>query len=237
MAVLLAPLALAHHESSALETAYGNRMVSLVSRLRSSGVGPNPVAGNSQAIQAGREAYVGSCGQCHGAQADGKGVFGQTTFPPATDFTTRAAKDLSDQQMFEIIKDGLGFTPMPGYASQYSDMDIWNLVSFIRAVQNGQAKGLTSVEPTSEELRFANFLSADAAQRGAAVYFSQGCSACHGSLGQAPEQLNFDVNDPETARTIREGTKGMPHFGPSQISDAQLRDLLAYMATFPEPDE
>ncbi|MFI5269025.1 MAG: cytochrome c [Chloroflexota bacterium] len=237
VAIVLAPVALTHRAAGSLETSYGNTVVSTVTKLRAAGIGANPVAGDSQAIQAGREAYTGSCAQCHGAAGDGKGVFGQTTFPPATDFTSQTARDLSDQQMFYIVKNGLGFTAMPGFASQYSDADIWTFVSFIRELQKSQIKAFAEVPATKEQLTFANMQSSEAAQRGAAVYFAQGCAVCHGADGAAPEQLNFDVNSPDTPKTIREGTKGMPRYNTGQISDAQLPDLLAYMATFPVVDE
>jgi len=237
VAILVAPLALTHREAGSLETAYGNAAVNVVTRLRAGGIPSNPAAGDSQAIQAGREAYTGSCAQCHGAAGDGKGVFGQTTFPPATNFTSQAAQNLSDQQMFYVIKNGLGFTAMPTYASQYSDADIWTLVSFIRELQSSQLKAFVEVPASKEQLTFANMQSSEAARRGAAVYFAQGCAVCHGATGAAPEQLNFDINSPDTPTTIRAGTQGMPRYNASQISDAQLRDLLAYMATFPVIDE
>ena len=237
LAIVLAPLALTHRAAGSLETAYGNTVVSTVTRVRAMGIAANPVAGDSNAVQAGREAYTGSCAQCHGAAGDGKGVFGQGTFPPATDFTSQAAKDLSDQQMFYIIKNGLGFTAMPAYAGQYSDADIWTFVSFIRELQKSDLKAFAEVPASSEQLRFANLQSSESAQRGAAIYFAQGCAVCHGALGQAPEQLNFDVNSPDTPKTIREGIKGMPRYSASQISDAQMQDLLAYLATFPVEDE
>jgi mono/diheme cytochrome c family protein len=237
VAIVLAPLALTHRGAGSLEMAYGNTVVNAVTRVRAMGVGANPVAGDAQAIQTGREAYTGSCAQCHGAAGDGKGVFGQVTFPPATDFTSQAAKELSDQQMFYIIKNGLGFTAMPAYAGQYSDADIWTFVSFIRELQKSDLKAFAEVPASRDQLRFANLQSSEAAQRGAAVYFAQGCAVCHGALGQAPEQLNFDVNSPDTPKTIRDGTKGMPRYGPTQVSDAQMQDLLAYLATFPIEDE
>lgn len=237
VALVLAPLALMHRGAGSLETSYGNAVLSTVTKIRAVGIGPNPVAGDSQAIQAGREAYTGSCAQCHGAAGDGKGVFGQNTFPPATDLTSRPARDLSDQQMFYIIKNGLGFTAMPAYAGQYSDADVWAFVSFIRELQRSQLKAFAEVPATNEQLTFANMQSSDAARRGAAIYFAQGCAVCHGALGQAPEQLNFDVNSPDTPKTIRGGIKGMPRYDSSQISDAQMRDLLAYLATFPVEDE
>ena len=231
------PLALTHRQAGGLETFYAGTAVNVVTGFASRGVGANPVPSDSGAIQAGRQAFTGSCAQCHGAAGDGKGVFGASTFPPATDLTSQPARDLSDQQMFYIIKNGLGFTAMPGFASQYADADVWGLVSFIRELQRSQLKAFNDVPATDEQLRFADMRSSEAAERGAAVYFAQGCAVCHGALGQAPEQLNFDVNSPDTPKTIRDGTQGMPRYGPELISDAQMQDLLAYMATFPVPDE
>lgn len=236
-AVVAAPLALTHKSAGGLETAYANAIINVVSSRGAGNIGANPVPGNSQAIQDGRAAFTGSCAQCHGAAADGKGVFGQNTFPPATDLTTPAAKQLSDQQMFYIIKNGLGFTGMPGYADQYSDRDIWSFVSYIRDVQSKGTKAFNAVTVDKEQLSFADFQSAESPRRGAAVWMAQGCVTCHGVTGDAPEQINFDVNSPETAKAIREGVKGMPKYGTNLISDAELKDVLAYMATFPVRDE
>ncbi len=235
--LLAAPLALTHRTAGGLELAYANAIVSFVSSRGAGGVGPNPVAGNSQAIQDGRSAFTGSCAQCHGAAGDGKGVFGQNTFPAATDLTSQATRQLSDQQLFYIVKNGLGFTGMPGYAAQYADRDIWAFVSYIRDLQQNGTKAFQAAEVSKDQLTFANFQSADSAHRGAAVYMAQGCVTCHGPQGEAPEQLNFDVNSPDTVKAIREGVHGMPRYGPDAISDAELKDVLAYMATFPVQDE
>jgi len=237
VAVFAAPLALTHRNAGGLETAYANAVVSFVSARGAGNIGQNPVAGNSQAIQDGRSAFTGSCAQCHGAAADGKGVFGQNTFPQATDLTSQAARQLSDQQMFYIIKNGLGFTGMPGYANQYSDRDIWAFVAYLRDVQQKGTKAFDAAEVSADQLMFADFQSADSPRRGAAIYFAQGCVTCHGPTGQAPEQLNFDVNSPDTVKAIRQGVAGMPRYGTDAISDDGMKDLLAYMATFPVPEE
>src|SRR5579884_3399225 len=81
------PLIVAHRNDLPLERQYGNYAVSVVARL-SAGNEQNPLAGNRRAMVTGREAYTGSCAQCHGAKGDGRGVFGQATYPQATDLTT-----------------------------------------------------------------------------------------------------------------------------------------------------
>jgi mono/diheme cytochrome c family protein len=164
-------------------------------------------------------------------KGDGKGVFGPITFPPATDLTKGDAKERSDAQLFYIMKNGLSFTPMPGYASQYSDQDLWAIVSYLRTLQNGPARAPAVPTPTAQQVSFADFQSADPAQRGAAVYFAQGCADCHGAVGDAPGNLALRETRNIT-RAVRGGRPGMPCYDPSLIDDAQMSDLQAYVATF-----
>lgn len=103
------PLLLLHRTDLPLERAYGNAVVTTVARLFA-GDAKNPLAGNARAIDAGRYLYTGSCASCHGANGDGKGVFGQDTYPPATDLTSAEAKAKSDAELFWITKNGLSFT-------------------------------------------------------------------------------------------------------------------------------
>lgn len=140
------------------------------------------------------------------------------------------ARSLQDGQLFYIIKNGLGFTPMPGYASQYSDQQIWELVSFIRGLQAGNAPSLAVPTPTGEQLSVAHPPAGGDATRGAALFAAQGCGACHGSTG--PLSIN-PAND-AVARTVREGKpQGMPCFPSTALPEEQLRDIQAYIATFP----
>src|SRR5512135_827761 len=137
-AILVAPLLLVHRADLPLERAYGNAVVSLVARLQA-GDAKDPYAGDSRAITAGRYAYTGSCASCHGAAGDGKGLFGQDTYPPATDLLSEDAKEKSDAMLFWITKNGLSFTGMPAFAKQYADADIWAIVSYVRSLQQGRA--------------------------------------------------------------------------------------------------
>ena len=228
--LVVAPIALTHHDSGELEKSYGSAAVGLVARLQGAGLGPNPVVTTARTLEAGRQAYTGSCSQCHGALGDGKGAFGVTTFPPATDLTSGAARDLSDGQLFYIIQHGLGFTPMPGYSSQYADQQIWELVSFIRTLQTGVSPALPVPTPTTDQIRGAN-LPVDAdAQRGAAVFAAAGCGGCHVSTG--PLSIN-PAND-RIALAVRNGRpQGMPCFTPAILSDEELSDVQAFITTFP----
>src|SRR5438105_2375768 len=116
-----APQALQHHDASDLERAYGSAMISLATRFNA----PRQLPGaGAQATERGRQAYADSCAQCHGAGGDGKGVIGLNTFPPATDLTSSEVRNRGDADLFWIIKNGLGFTSMPGYEDTYADEDL-----------------------------------------------------------------------------------------------------------------
>ncbi len=228
--LVMAPIALTHHDASQLETSYGNAVVGLVARIQGAGLGPNPVATTPRTLEAGRQAYTGSCSQCHGALGDGRGAFGMTSYPPATDFTSNAARNLSDDQIFYIIKNGLGFTPMPAYSSQYADQQIWELVTFIRTLQNGNPPALPVPTPTADQVGLANLAPGGDAPRGAAIFSAEGCGDCHVPVGP----LSINPANENVAPAVRNGRpQGMPCFATNVISDDELRDLQAFIITFP----
>jgi mono/diheme cytochrome c family protein len=228
IAIVGAPLLLVHRQDLPLEQQYGHFAIGAAARVLA-GNATNPVANNPRAIAAGRDAYTGSCAQCHGSSGDGKGVFGQSTYPPATDLTSHDVAEKSDAQLFWITKNGLSFTAMPGFGDQYSDQDIWSLVAYIRSLQSGQPSAVDVPSPSFAQLQAAD-PNGDAAARGAAVYFAQGCQSCHGPVGDAPANLGLRGGGETGA--IRRGRPGMPAYGADRISDSQLADLQAYIRTF-----
>ncbi len=227
--IVALPFALTHRQDLPLERVYGDAAVSVVSRVLG-GDAANPLASDPRALAIGRIEYTGSCAVCHGAKGDGRGVFGPTTYPDATDFTTDAAKSKTDAQLFWIVKNGLGFTAMPAFSGQYKDADIWGMVAYIRALQRGGASALQIPAPSSAQL-----LAADPTQgrqtRGAAIYFAQGCHLCHGPEGDAPGDLS--IRGRIETEIVRKGSdRGMPAYGTNLISDADLADLETYLLRF-----
>jgi mono/diheme cytochrome c family protein len=227
--VVALPFALTHRQDLPLERLYGDAAVSVVSRVLG-GDAANPLANDSSALATGRIEYTGSCAVCHGAKGDGRGVFGPTTYPDATDFTTEAAKSKTDAQLFWIVKNGLGFTAMPAFSAQYTDADIWAMVAYIRHLERESASALAIPEPSLAQLAAAD-LSASRQSRGAAIYFALGCHLCHGPEGDAPGQLSLRGRI-ETQIVRRGSDRGMPAYGPNLISDADLADLGAYLLRF-----
>lgn len=222
------PIALTHRNDLPAERGYAAFAVSLVVRI-AAGSATNPVANARRALDAGREAYTGSCAICHGANGDGRGTFGPATYPDATDLTLSVTKEKSDAELFWIIKNGLSFTAMPGFGDVYKDQDIWSLVTYVRALERGGTAAVDVPAATAADLALAD-PRGDAVARGAAIYFAQGCALCHAANGEAPGSL-FIRGRIET-EIVRSGERGMPAYGTDRISDAELKDLETYLLRF-----
>ena len=120
----------------------------------------NPLATNPTAVADGRRLYNQTCQSCHGA--GGQGDRG----PALT--TTRLVHGNDDADVFHTIRAGVPGTQMPPFAG-LSDQQIWQLVSYIRSVQNDTPVD-SSAAPTSE----------GSAAAGEAVFFGRGaCVSCH----------------------------------------------------------
>ena len=103
-------------------------------------------------------------------------------------------------------------------------------------VANTQTSGNTTMSAAAVPTASAQQLSAanpvgTIPEQGAAIYFAQGCQACHGPTGNAPRNLAIRETG-EAAQAIRNGRQGMPAYGQDTISDADLQKLIAYMNTF-----
>lgn len=240
-AFVAAPLALMHRSNWPLEERFGGFAVSMAARLGAGDAG-NPRSADQQTLEQGQNAYVGSCMYCHGPSGKGTGgALSSSLFPPATDLTKAFAADKSDAEIFWIIKNGLAFTAMPAYKSQYNDDTIWAMVTYLRSLQGKTAAAPTppSVPTPSDAQLLVARSGGDSIGRGGAVYFAQNCFQCHGGAGNAPGQLNLSAlpsNDASIVCAIRFGPNGMPAFGTERISDAEVVDLIAYMRTFTEDD-
>ena len=93
----------------------------------------NPVPSTPDSIAAGKRSYTKLCTRCHGAE--GKGDGGGATGGQPSDLTD-ATWDYgsSDGELFVAIKAGTSLD-MEGYAERLSDLDIWNVVNYVRSLK------------------------------------------------------------------------------------------------------
>jgi mono/diheme cytochrome c family protein len=90
----------------------------------------NPIEATPLAIAEARDHFADHCATCHGNVGDGKTQINSGLYPPAPDMRLAQTQDLSDGELFYLIKNGVRFTGMPGWGG--GDEDNWKLVLFIR---------------------------------------------------------------------------------------------------------
>jgi mono/diheme cytochrome c family protein len=80
-----------------------------------------------------KKMYGYDCAMCHGENGNGKGDLVGDMKLTVKDYTDPAAlKDLTDGQIFYIIKNGKG--QMPGEGDRAKPDDIWNMVIYVRSL-------------------------------------------------------------------------------------------------------
>ena len=91
----------------------------------------NPVKPTPESLAHAKKMYGYDCAMCHGANGNGKGDIPDLK-PAPRDYTDPTAlKDLTDGELFYIIKNGKG--QMPPEGDRGKPDDIWNMVILIRS--------------------------------------------------------------------------------------------------------
>jgi mono/diheme cytochrome c family protein len=111
----------------------------------------NPVPETDEVLSQGQEVFLGSCAQCHGADARGDTDIGRNMNPPAMDLTSAHVQHWSDAELFWIIQNGVRLTGMPAWKSSISDNDTWKLARFIHKLPHlDAASDSTAVPPQAQ---------------------------------------------------------------------------------------
>jgi mono/diheme cytochrome c family protein len=91
----------------------------------------NPIKPTPESQAHAKKMYGYDCAMCHGATGNGKGDIPDLK-PPPRDYTDPAAlKDLSDGEIFYILKNGKGQMPPDGGRTKPDDL--WNMVILVRS--------------------------------------------------------------------------------------------------------
>jgi mono/diheme cytochrome c family protein len=92
----------------------------------------NPIKPTAEAQVRAKKVYGYDCAVCHGPNGNGKGDLAAEMKPPLKDYTDPAAlKDMSDGELFYIIKNGKG--QMPSEGDRAKTDDLWNMVVLVRS--------------------------------------------------------------------------------------------------------
>ncbi|MCZ6728059.1 MAG: c-type cytochrome [Acidobacteria bacterium] len=150
---------------------------------------PSPREASPEDLEAGKALYEDHCSQCHGEKGDGQGVMADQLDPRPRDFRrgiykirrTIQGELPTDDDLFRIISNGMPGTSMPVWRDRLSDVQIWQLVHYLKgfsldfedypAEQEFVLEG--KIESTPESIA-----------RGGEVYEKAECAKCHGVSGR-----------------------------------------------------
>jgi mono/diheme cytochrome c family protein len=109
----------------------------------------NPLPDTAEVASQGQGVFLGSCAQCHGADAHGDTDVGRNMYPPAMDLSSSHVQHWSDAELFWIIQNGVRLTGMPAWKSNISADDTWKLARFIHSLPRaGAASASTAAVPS-----------------------------------------------------------------------------------------
>ena len=95
----------------------------------------NPVPSTAKSIQTGQSLYQRNCRFCHGADAKGNGPGAPTDTHPPDLTDAKWDRGATDGEIFMVLRDGAGPEfKMKGYSGRMSDVEMWNLVNYLRSL-------------------------------------------------------------------------------------------------------
>ena len=110
------------------------------SRIKAGNELVNPVLPSSEALSTGKKVYSTFCIGCHGLSGEGDGhLYTSKLYPlKPRPLSSGNSINLKDGEIYHSIT--LGFGSMGAHGAQISSVDRWNLVIYIRSLQE-EAKG------------------------------------------------------------------------------------------------
>ncbi len=176
----------------------------------------------------GQQIFIKNCSSCHGLNAQGVTVNGTVIGP---NIQKAGAAAVSFQM-------SSGRMPMAGQQQQsrrttntFSADEIKAVAEYVGALGSGPGLPTASQYDTSG-------LTAEQIAKGGEL-FRTNCSACHNYAGKggalsdgnyAPPLTGTGVTNAEIWEAVRTGPQNMPVFSPTQLSDEDVRTVMAYLS-------
>lgn len=132
----------------------------------------------------GEQVYVERCAVCHGPEGEGNGPGAPSMIPRPRDFTlgefkytsTPAGEPPTDEDLFQVVADGLHASGMPYFDDLLSVQEITAVITYVKSLSPAFD------EPPPATILVPERVPADEASvdRGQTLYQENGCGECHG---------------------------------------------------------
>jgi mono/diheme cytochrome c family protein len=83
-------------------------------------------------LERGRSYYAQLCIACHGARGDGLGEWAYRVHPRPADLRSQRIRNRTDEQLFQVISEGLPGTPMKGWKGRLSEEQVRQVILYVR---------------------------------------------------------------------------------------------------------
>src|ERR1700675_1008698 len=144
----------ARKEPSAMETTVARAVRHLpIPKIDREEENPWATVATPEVMKDAREHFADHCSQCHANDGSGKTEMGQSLYPRAPDMRLPATQNLSDGELYYIIRNGVPLTGMPawGEPNLVQDDDSWQLVLFIRHLPKLTPEEIKDMEREDEK--------------------------------------------------------------------------------------
>lgn len=114
----------------------------------------NPTPLTSDVLAEARAHWADHCATCHANDGSGQTEIGRNLYPKTPDMRRHRTQNLTDGELFSIIKNGIRLTGMPAWGDPagQDDADNWKLVHFIRhlpKITTQELEEMKSMNPVS----------------------------------------------------------------------------------------
>lgn len=141
LAVLfVAAFGVAHANISALpepgvfETTLAMKARDWYIRRAARGVLPPVPSKTAASVAAGRTLFGMDCASCHGLNGRTPTPIGKAMYPRVSSLRSHEVQQMSDRELFWVIKNGIRLSGMPGFAHIDNDEQIWQLTYYMRSL-------------------------------------------------------------------------------------------------------
>jgi len=97
----------------------------------------NPMTSAAENLDHGKDLFDTNCAPCHGESGTGNGPVAHLLKDPPKNLVAGQSKSLPDGYIYGVIRNGILL--MPSYADAMSRSERWQVVTYIRSLQNRAA--------------------------------------------------------------------------------------------------
>ena len=157
------------------------------------------------ASKEGKALYDDKCAHCHGIEGAGDGSAAEDLLPRPRDFTrglykirsTESGQLPTDQDLFDIISNGMPGSSMPAWGEILTEDEQWQLVAHIKTFYDGFEGASPRLIDVSGKVPY----SEESVAQGKEFYTNLGCVDCHGVIGRGDGTSAPDLTDEWGFRT------------------------------------